>query len=137
MSKIKIKNNKIKLKLLTIVLIAFIPMLIALNAIATEFEMQNEINVEDNVGIVVATYQAKHTVSQADFEKYFGYNITGNVWTDGRPIPYTALTENKAIYCLWHGKKLFNQHPYRGDEAPYANDCRLYNDNRQVINRYG
>lgn len=98
MSEIKMKNNKIKLILLTIVLIALIPMIIVLNSIATEFELENVANIEDNVGAVVASYSTPYKTTQGSFEGYFN------------DTPFTALATDTAVYCLWHGKALFNQH---------------------------
>lgn len=98
MKEIKRKNNKLKLILLTIILIASIPIMIALNSMATEFELENNANLEDNVGAVVASYTTAYTVTEGNFKGYFNDRA------------YTALESNKAIYCLWHGKSLFNQH---------------------------
>ncbi len=98
MKEMKRKNNKLKLISLTVLLIALIPMIIVLNAVATEFELENNANLEDNVGAVVASYSTAHTISGSGFRGYFNDSA------------YTGLESNKAIYCLWHGKALFNQH---------------------------
>lgn len=115
MKEIKRKNNKLKLILLTIVLIALIPMIIALNAVATEFELENNANLEDNVGAVVASYSTAYTVTEGGFKGYFNDSA------------YTALESNKAIYCLWHGKALFNQHSRCTLDRIYNSDICMDN----------
>lgn len=94
---IKRKNNLLKIILLTVVLIASIATTAIISSIAADFEVNETADVENNVSGLVATYSALHIIDEGSFKSYF----------DDRA--FTALSTNHAIYCLKHGKALFDQ----------------------------
>ena len=98
MREIKRKNNLLKIVLLTVVLIASIATTAIISSIAADFEVSETADLENNVSGVVASYSTGFTISEGSFKGYF----------NDRAL--TALETHPAIFCLWHGKALFDQH---------------------------
>ena len=97
MREIKRKNNLLKIVLLTVVLIASIATTAIISSIAADFEVSETADLENNVSGVVASYSTGFTISEGSFKGYF----------NDRAL--TALETHPAIFCLWHGKALFDQ----------------------------
>ena len=98
MREIKRKNNLLKIVLLTVVLIASIATTAIISSIAADFEVSETADLENNVSGVVASYSTGFTISEGSFKGYFNDRAQ------------TALETHPAIFCLWHGKALFDQH---------------------------
>lgn len=94
----KTKNNLIKLIYLTILLIASIIAMITASVFAADIEIDELANITDLVGALEKRYTAIYIIKESNFKAYF----------DDRS--YTALSTNHAIYCVAHGKALFDQH---------------------------
>lgn len=94
----KIKNNLSQLIFLTSILITAIFIMISAAANAADINIGELTNIGDLVGALEKRYVAKFTITESAFRAYF----------DDRA--HTALKTNHAIYCLAHGKALFDQH---------------------------
>lgn len=106
-----IKNNLIKFVALTVVLIASITTTVMMKSFAVDLEVNQTTDVENNVGKTVASYSAKFTIDAGGFQSYF------------HDKAFTALSTNHAIYCMKHGKDLFDQHKR----------CKLIRDHEETI----
>lgn len=96
----KQNNNILKILMLTVILIASIAVTLTVYALNGDLESQERVNIKDLVGKVIATYSAygDYVLDRTEFESYFD------------DYAFNALSQNPAIYCLAHGKDLFNQH---------------------------
>lgn len=94
----KNKNNLSKLVFLIIILIATVFAMISAVANAADVEIDELTNVTDIVGVLEKRYRATFTITESEFKSYFNDRA------------YTALETHHAIYCLAHGKALFDQH---------------------------
>ena len=110
MKKINNKNTILKLSILIVILIVSILSCFIFNSLATE--LNEKVNVEDikflseeNANIVDQVsgrreekkWTASHVISKSSFKSEINSHA------------FTALSSNRAIYCLLHGGRLFNQ----------------------------
>ena len=94
----KSKNIFSKLAVLIIILIATVIAMISAVVNAADIEIDELANITDLVGALEKRYTAIYTITESEFRAYFNDQA------------YTALSTNHAVYCLAHGKALFNQH---------------------------
>ena len=110
MKKINNKNTILKLSILIVILIVSILSCFIFNSLATElnekvnvediqFLSEENTNIVDQVGgrSVEKNWPASHVISKSSFKSEINSHA------------FTALSSNRAIYCLLHGGRLFNQ----------------------------
>lgn len=124
----KIKNNLSQLIFLIIILITTIFVMISTVVKAANINIGELTNVTDLVGVLEKRYDAKFTITESAFRSYFDDKA------------HTALATNHAIYCLAHGKALFDQHErciFNTDHSGFYGNPESYDMDNYISFEYG
>lgn len=90
-------KNFVKAFIIEFILIFSITTLVAVGVKATDLNIDNLPNNEELTGALIKKYTQKFSIDEKTFKGYFNDKAA------------TGLTTNHAIYCLAHGKSLFDQ----------------------------
>lgn len=151
MGRIKEQKNLMKITLLAIFIVTFIGTFF-INVLATELEenfqftSEGNANIRDAVGQIVQTYYA----SSGGYSLYTNYVITWSYFVNGVPpksphfseytncYPHTALSQFHSIYCIEHGRDIFdyNEFNVNGNDSFSLSHCYLVTDHGYNYNKY-